>query len=143
MIMKRIILIIAFFVGLIPNFQKMSLDSAFYAVGQSMYSEGEYNEGTPCDNPAEPRCSTCNECYSIFESYCPYCFYYCNECGIHYEESARHEHRDDTPIDESKYLTFYMCGDCRYETMVYNSLYAHQTLYNHDGMQISRRLSSY
>ncbi len=137
--MKRLLFLIAFFVGLIPNLKDMCLESAYCAKGQTLYNEeGEY----ACENPAEQSCRICNGCYDIMESYCPDCFFYCNECKLHYEESARHDHRDDTPFDESKYLTYYMCGDCSFKSTNYNTLYAHQDLMNHNGTQTYRRLSN-
>jgi len=138
--MKRVLLLIAFFVGLMPNLKEMNLECVNSVVGQTLYNEGG---DSSCEETVEQTCDICGGCYSYFESYCPNCFYYCDKCGLHYEESARHEHKDDEPVDERKYITMYMCEDCGYKTMDDNSLYTHQTVCHHSGVIVFKRLSNF
>ena len=62
--MKRVLLLIAFFVGLIPNLKEMNLECVNSVVGQSMYGE---EGGGSCEDLVEQNCDNCGGC--ICEDY--------------------------------------------------------------------------
>ena len=105
MIMKRIILIIAFFVGLIPNLTDMCFESAYCVMGQSMYDE-LVQEG----ESHLPHCDLCDSrlVEEIVNSECiAYCFYcdsYCTICAEVYRKGHDGTHtcsNDNTEDDET------------------------------------------
>ena len=128
--MKRILLIIFFFVGLTPNLKEMCIDSAYSAKGQTLFGE-DYGEPFP-------HCYICLG--SLVEvgfgsetiEYCPNCEFYCELCNnafyrtpssddiaIHF--SAEHENNsggndndeeDDNNDSNEENVKYYICLEC-------------------------------
>lgn len=109
--MKRIFLLIAFFVGLIPNLQKMSLESAYYAVGQSMYNEGDI-----CDTD-EYVCDYCGGCHTIGSIICNYL--YCYDCKTYYPSGEECDCRKD----------IYFCVTCENYLYSTGEFFSHRSRY--------------
>lgn len=92
--MKRVLLLIAFFVGLMPNLKEMNLECVNSVVGQSMYGEDPNNYPfDKCDEGLES-CFFCGNCYGL-DNYCTECYNYCSVCRTRYLKTDTHKHDDD------------------------------------------------
>ena len=130
--MKRILLLIVFFAGLIPNLKEMCMESVYEVKGQSFYDEFEIEIDT------FPHCYICLG--SLVEvgfgsetiEYCPNCEFYCELCNkafyrtpspddiaIHF--SAEHENNsggndndeeDDNNDSNEENVKYYICLEC-------------------------------
>ena len=94
--MKRIFLLIAFFVGLIPNLKEMCFECAYCVMGQSMYDENfwdEVPEGS-CEDFGGIWCDICSTCHAETNTN-PSCLTECEQCGISYPTGSTHYHNDN------------------------------------------------
>lgn len=133
--MKRVLLLIVFFVGLVPNMKDMCVESLYNVKGQTLYGE-QYGEPFP-------HCQIClgelvetgygNEAVE----YCPNCQFYCSTCkdafyktedgddeAIHYsshesenendgdEGDNNDDNNDNNDEDESVENKYYICLSC-------------------------------
>lgn len=100
--MKRLLLLIAFFVGLIPNLKDMCLESAYCAKGQSGYEE--LNQGGISHYPKCELCDARLEEGFINDKriqFCPYCDSFCERCGTVFRKDQEGTHTCPANNDDS------------------------------------------
>lgn len=145
--MKKILLSIIFFIGLIPNLKDMCLESAYCAKGQGMYNEeGEYQ----CEIHAEQVCNICYECYDVMASFCPNCYFFCDVCKITWTMDAYHKHDtngdgifededpDGTGHYEVQYKEVFICSKCRKEFEILDGAKTHAIKTGHTNFHIRK-----
>lgn len=139
--MKRMLLLITFFVGLIPNIKKMELESVYSIKSQILYNENETN--TPscvfCMGDVIEEGSGTEKVY-----YCPICQFYCEKCNeafsigfqdTHICEDNENEDEDNENEDEDEDSTSssmsYLCLQCKIYLSSEERKKAHQDTYGH------------
>lgn len=118
--MKRILLLIVFFVGLIPNLKEMCMESVYEVKGQTFYFEYEDDTFPHCGICSDPDLIEANYENDVVY-YCANCQFYCETCHQAFDKSVSGENQheaihpkdeDNNENEESPANKYYICLSC-------------------------------